>query len=720
MKFMPWWNQSARAMFRGTMDWFRKLFKNPESVEANAYDNMEREILLSRLESVVRIDPESGEEMDARIMTKIGWLSLVTFKLSVDLRRALKTSQVTAGEDTVINKKQCELLLRKLSELQCTVEVVAKSGTLDGKAESLVEDVRRVVRSAEALIKDCCIPHSSRRLVTAILRVDMKESFSKILYDLQWYRLMLLSTLADTSGESHLMLERAMCTGLSRDCETLLMRAAREDNQSLTDRIQSWNLNDSEQPLADQLLKYLQEQSATEDGEEPSAIFPTPPHFLQVHPKDLKFMGSVIGEGRSLVRSTSWLGSTFAMKECHIGFCGEHTTDCVGQIPDEIAAFRRLGRHPNIVPLLCYAVRGDRYFLVMEQMHTDLGAYLRELKREGVHLSMVSAVGMMLQIAEGMKYIHSKKMAHRDIKSPNILLNLINPDDVRSRICAVKIADFGLTKMKDVTQTHDNQTLGTGTTRWMAPEAYRLAPGSMAKSRLNARKIDVYSFAIVCAEILSLDNPFPNVLNVREHVGAGHRPILPDDCPDKLTTLIKSCWDPRPQERPEFEAICTELRCIKGILLRGLHTSPEMGENQADAVEIEPITTKLIWSLTKSLGWESYLRCKSWEGISRVQMTFSAGLYVLHYVRNFLLLWVYLNLWKTKISSEHPGPFFLYLVFMILGPFLGAVAYKVIVPLEEYPLRSVYIPPFVRLRSFIAGVFKSVCSAWYVAHTTCH
>lgn len=254
-----------------------------------------------------------------------------------------------------------------------------------------------------------------------------------------------------------------MSSGLSGEYETLLLRAARGDRQSLIDCIKSWKLSESEQLVADQLLRNLQEQSAIEDGKEPSAAFPTSPHFSQVHLKDLKFMGSVIGEGRSLVRKASWLGYTFAMNECHIDLRGEHITGSVVQIPDEVAAFKKLGRHRNIVPLLCYAARGDKYFLVMEQMHSDLGAW--EFKREGAHLTMVSAVGMMLQIAEGVKVIHSKKMAHRDIKSPNILLNLGNPEDVRSRICAVKVADFGLTKMKDVSRTHDYPTLGTGTTR---------------------------------------------------------------------------------------------------------------------------------------------------------------------------------------------------------------------------------------------------------------
>lgn len=140
-------------MFHGTMDWFRKLLTSPKSVGKNfAYANLEKELLLSRLETVIRIDPESGEEMDAGILSQIGWLTLVKFQLLIYLRRALKL-EVTTEEDTSTNRKQCDLLLRKVSELQCTVEVVAQSRLLDGKSELLVEDMQRAVR--EALVKDC-------------------------------------------------------------------------------------------------------------------------------------------------------------------------------------------------------------------------------------------------------------------------------------------------------------------------------------------------------------------------------------------------------------------------------------------------------------------------------------------------------------------------------------------------------------------------------------
>jgi len=44
----------------------------------------------------------------------------------------------------------------------------------------------------------------------------------------------------------------------------------------------------------------------------------------------------------------------------------------------------------------------------------------------------------MVQLLEGLEYLHKSKVLHRDIKPGNILLNFD---------CALKIADFGLGKL---------------------------------------------------------------------------------------------------------------------------------------------------------------------------------------------------------------------------------------------------------------------------------
>nr|PNR40724.1 hypothetical protein PHYPA_018127 [Physcomitrium patens] len=107
----------------------------------------------------------------------------------------------------------------------------------------------------------------------------------------------------------------------------------------------------------------------------------------------------------------------------------------------------------------------------------------------------------------------------------------------------------------------------------MAPETPDSTSLDGAPSdRFHPKKLDVYSFAIVCYEILTGDEPFADVLKteVLARVKAGLRPNLPDEIPGRLAVLIQECWNEDLLLRPDFAAICTELRFIKGLLLQAL------------------------------------------------------------------------------------------------------------------------------------------------------
>ncbi|XP_062485508.1 interferon-induced, double-stranded RNA-activated protein kinase isoform X2 [Pezoporus occidentalis] len=86
-----------------------------------------------------------------------------------------------------------------------------------------------------------------------------------------------------------------------------------------------------------------------------------------------------------------------------------------------------------------------------------------------------------LQILEGVKYIHSKGLIHRDLKPQNIF---ISDED------KIKIGDFGLV----TSVTCENLTGNTGTKSYMAPEQFGDRYG---------KEVDIYALGLIWFEILS-------------------------------------------------------------------------------------------------------------------------------------------------------------------------------------------------------------------------
>jgi serine/threonine protein kinase len=79
-------------------------------------------------------------------------------------------------------------------------------------------------------------------------------------------------------------------------------------------------------------------------------------------------------------------------------------------------------------------------------------------------------------------------------------------------------------------------------------------------------KADVWSFAMVCSEILTGQPPFASEPRATLHakiVNEGVRPQLPENCPDYLCFCITHCWELSEKKRPDFSSICRYLMLAK-------------------------------------------------------------------------------------------------------------------------------------------------------------
>ncbi|XP_024362153.1 uncharacterized protein [Physcomitrium patens] len=458
----------------------------------------------------------------------------------------------TIGErraDHYLNWHQCDFLVRRLIATDSTLAAIQQSPLLGENTLPALQELHQSLRDAKMLMEMSHIT-TTQWLGAAMKQGDLKETFSHLLYDIQWHTSVLQSILVENSKESSVEFDPTLCDcRLSAGDELELLTAMKKDEEKLSNRlsaaVEHLGASKAEGKFAGKLHEKIVAHS---------------PDLIFVNLDDLDLDGGEIGRGSfGVVKDSKFLDC-----ECVVKVLEDFPTSAIEQ---EMDAIKKLGNHPHIVRLFCYSKTDpeSKFYLVLEQLQMDLKKALRLEKKK---LPLVEAVSLMLQIGEGMKYMHGKGVAHRGLKPENVLVNLERSSGV-SRIRSVKIADFGTTKAADRTQTN---TINIGTTKYMAPEVMT-QEGKPKKVRLNLLKADVYSFAIMSIEILTGSYPYDfDNMAIRERSKAGERPILRKlsaDCPLRLTTLLTKCWAGIPHERPLFPEICRELRYIKGLLLKG-------------------------------------------------------------------------------------------------------------------------------------------------------
>lgn len=139
--------------------------------------------------------------------------------------------------------------------------------------------------------------------------------------------------------------------------------------------------------------------------------------------------------------------------------------------------------HPNVVNLISSGTHNGLPYIVMEYVD---GVLLRDLIRDKAS-DLASSMYFMKQLLAAVRYLHSRKIVHRDIKPNNIM---VLPDR------SVKILDFGISK--DLSSDSDMELTQVGDVMG----AIKYLPPEYATKAASSIQADIRNLGVIFYELL--------------------------------------------------------------------------------------------------------------------------------------------------------------------------------------------------------------------------
>ncbi|KAF2428754.1 Pkinase-domain-containing protein [Tothia fuscella] len=216
----------------------------------------------------------------------------------------------------------------------------------------------------------------------------------------------------------------------------------------------------------------------------------------------------------------------------------------VEALKHEIGLLREL-KHENIVQYL--GSNSDDTHLNIFLEYVPGGSVATMLVNYGP-LGESLITNFVRQILNGLCYLHSKDIIHRDIKGANILV-----DNKGS----VKISDFGISKRVEASSLLTPAKKGAaqrvslqGSVFWMAPEVVR--------QTAYTRKADIWSLGCLIVEMLTGQHPHPNCTQMQAIFKIGSNdtdtsPTIPDGVSEDLRLFLARTFHNEHEKRPTAE-----------------------------------------------------------------------------------------------------------------------------------------------------------------------
>ena len=204
----------------------------------------------------------------------------------------------------------------------------------------------------------------------------------------------------------------------------------------------------------------------------------------------------------------------------------------------EISILQSLS-HPNIIRYI-HAESDQDFTGVNILMEYVPGGSLRHLLNKLGRFEESMAAVYIHQVLDGLQYLHSMGIIHRDIKAANILV---------SQGGLIKLSDFGAAKRLGSNLCDSREEICKslkGSPYWMAPE--------VANRSGHSFSADIWSVGCLLIEMITGSAPWSSisksVKEVLQLIVQGRRPPIPEGLSKTCVSFIKLCLQINPSERP--------------------------------------------------------------------------------------------------------------------------------------------------------------------------